>query len=167
MSGQSPTTDEMSESDYAKCMESKPEQGSRTASKAPPTPSKVQTSPPKTFLPKPGHSTFAEDSDILRLIPMNLAAREAFHELIDKKEQGLIDEPHKPYIVRTGQGPSRQKKKSMSEAPPVWHEGYFRIGFDCPTVVVGLKWALGKASIPIFISCCAFHQNFLYLHEVV
>lgn len=95
-----------------------------------------------------------DQADILRIIPINDVAKECFDELIEQKLDGTLDNHHSQYIVSTGQGILDKDYKSVKasklasedDSVPKVNLGHFRIGFDTPNFIGGIRWVIGKGS---------------------
>lgn len=106
----------------------------------------------------------AVSQDILRIIPSNREAKNAFDELIQMEKEGKLHEIHSQYLYATGTRlvdksevkTSRESDETTDESlsdnqyrqnKQQVHEGYFRLHFGLPMVSKGLKWV----SMSLFI----------------
>lgn len=129
-----------------------------------------QDVPKMPLLPEnPNPEAFEHNDDIFTITPFNTAARVAFHNLAEKSNKNELDPHHMSYLRVTGFSPL---KKSKEPGLPDTRTGFFRIGFDCPMITVGLKWAAGRVSRLISLSSAPtlhfklFNQWFLAIQKI-
>ena len=98
--------------------------------------------------------------EILRFIPNNLQAQQAFHELACKTLNGHLDSHHAQFIKIQGKGlladregydqvsssevASAESQDETQREQKEIHMGYFAVNFKNSAVAMGGKWAIGK-----------------------
>lgn len=95
-----------------------------------------------------------DHTDILRITPINDVAKDCFDDLIEQKLDGTLDKHHGQYMVSTGLGILDKDYRTVNasklaiedESVPKVNLGYFRIGFDAPSLSGGIRWVIGRPS---------------------
>lgn len=105
-------------------------------------------------------STNKEVTDFLRIIPNNLTAKQAFHDLAVQKIKNGLNEHHAQHIVigpkalaSAGEGydsgvsgeTTNESSDGRGREEEIY-QGYFRLNFECLPFTKGTKWVLGKGS---------------------
>ena len=81
-------------------------------------------------------------------------AKIAFDHLIRVKKAGRLDSHHADYIVEQGTGKLDWQRLDSETGKPhvdlregrLLSLGYFRVGFDCPSLSAGIRWVIGKGT---------------------
>lgn len=96
-------------------------------------------------------------AEILKLVPCNDVAKSAFSRLIDHKKD--LHEHHIQFLVETGKGflpkanfhfPRHEDETADEMSDSMGEEeinlGHFLLSWDCPSLVEGAKWIVGRGS---------------------
>lgn len=96
-------------------------------------------------------------AEILKLVPCNDVAKSAFSRLIDHYDD--LDKHHTQFLVQAGKGYLPKGKSQLARHEDETSDelsdsmgdeeinlGHFLVSWDCPSLVKGVKWLVGRGS---------------------